>query len=78
MDVREHVGAAIARFRREKGLSQDELAHRAGCDQAYMSRIETGLIDIGLQQLLRISIGLEVDPAELLAGFKAPKENGPL
>jgi transcriptional regulator with XRE-family HTH domain len=69
MDVREHVGSAIQRIRRERGLSQDELAHRAGIDQAYMSRIENGGVDLGLRLLVRLSNGLRVAPVDLLEGF---------
>ena len=69
MNVQEQVGLAIQRFRRSKHLSQDELAHRSGIDQAYLSRIESGRTDIGVRLLVKISRALCVQPTELIAGI---------
>jgi transcriptional regulator with XRE-family HTH domain len=42
MDVRQIVGENIRRYRREKGLSQQEMANRMGVDRAYISGLELG------------------------------------
>jgi transcriptional regulator with XRE-family HTH domain len=42
MDVRQIVGENIRRYRREKGLSQAELANRMGVDRGYISGLELG------------------------------------
>ena len=42
MDVRQIVGENIRRYRREKGLSQAEMANRMGVDRAYISGLELG------------------------------------
>jgi transcriptional regulator with XRE-family HTH domain len=42
MDVRERVGLNLQRRRREKGLSQEELADLASIHQTYLSGVERG------------------------------------
>jgi transcriptional regulator with XRE-family HTH domain len=42
MDVRQIVGENVRRYRREKGLSQQEVANRMGVDRAYVSGLELG------------------------------------
>jgi transcriptional regulator with XRE-family HTH domain len=42
MDARKHVGLTVQRLRREKGFSQEELAHRADIHQTYLSGVESG------------------------------------
>ena len=42
MDVRQIVGENVRRYRRENGLSQQEVANRMGVDRAYVSGLELG------------------------------------
>ena len=42
MDVRQIVGENIRRYRRDKGLSQQEVANLMGVDRAYISGLELG------------------------------------
>ena len=42
MDLRERVGLNLQTLRRERQLSQEELAHRAQMHQTYLSGIERG------------------------------------
>jgi transcriptional regulator with XRE-family HTH domain len=42
MDVRTRVEINLQRLRREKGLSQEELAHSANVHQTYLSGVEGG------------------------------------
>lgn len=41
-DFRERVGAMLARARKEKGITQVQLAERLGMAQGNLSRIESG------------------------------------
>jgi len=42
MNVRERVGLNLQRLRREKGLSQEDLADLANIHQTYLSGVERG------------------------------------
>jgi XRE family transcriptional regulator, regulator of sulfur utilization len=61
------LGEAIRAARKEQGVSQEVLAHRCGLDRSYFGAIERGEFNISVQTLLRISAGLDISAAELLA-----------
>lgn len=42
MDMRKLVGRNVARLRREKGLTQEDVAERSGFSQQYLSSLERG------------------------------------
>jgi len=53
------LGGIVRAFRTEAGLSQDELARRAGVAQAVISRLEQDQTnDPGIQQMARIALVL--------------------
>lgn len=56
------IGALIAEYRREQGLSQEALAARAGLDRAYIGLIERGERNPTIQATWRIltDLGLQV------------------
>jgi transcriptional regulator with XRE-family HTH domain len=66
MDVRERVGLNLQRLRREKGLSQEELADRAGIHQTYLSGVERGKRNPTVVVLQRIAEALDADIADLV------------
>jgi transcriptional regulator with XRE-family HTH domain len=47
------LGRAIAGSRRERGLSQEKLAHELGIERTYLSEIEAGQSTIALERSLR-------------------------
>lgn len=53
--------AYIVRRRKELGLTQGELATRAGVSQAYISRLERGKLDPRLSTMRKIRVVLEED-----------------
>ncbi|MEO0544062.1 MAG: helix-turn-helix transcriptional regulator [Pseudomonadota bacterium] len=67
MDVKERFGRAVKAARVEKGLSQEELAARIDADQAYVSRIEGGRMNVTLETADQIAVALEVGLEMLLA-----------
>jgi len=60
------LGQAIRRVRAEQGLSQEELAGRAGVDRSYMSSVERGGQNVGLMVVARIAGALSVSVSELM------------
>ena len=43
MDVQRRIAVNVKRVRKERGLSQEELADRAGVHRTYVSQIERGV-----------------------------------
>ena len=65
-DLREAFAANLRRLRHAKGISQEELAHQAGINRSYMSKLEKGASYPGLEIIAKLATVLEVEPAELL------------
>ena len=61
------LGAAIRRVRQDRGVSQEELAHRSAIDRSYMSSIERGRQNAGILSVLRIAHALDMTATELMA-----------
>ena len=59
LQLQRKVAQLIASKRKEKQLSQAELAERVHTKQAVISRIESGNVSVGLQMLQRIATALE-------------------
>jgi hypothetical protein len=54
MDTDADAGALLAKVRREAGLTQTQLAHRAGTSQAMVARYETGVASPTVRTLARL------------------------
>lgn len=61
------LGAAIRAARIERGVSQEELAHRSAVDRSYLSSIERGAQNPGIVSILRVANALEMTATELFA-----------
>ena len=61
MDVRTRVGLNVQRRRRERGLTQEELAARAQIHQTYLSGVEVGKRNPSILVLERIAAALNYD-----------------
>jgi transcriptional regulator with XRE-family HTH domain len=76
MKIQDILARNLVRLRREKKWTQEELADKVSLDQAYISKLETGKKEAGLEMLQRLASALGVTPAELLTppakGFREP------
>ena len=61
--VRERIGNRIAALRKKAGLTQEELALRAGLQRTHVGRIEAGRYAVTLEvvQAIAEAIGMTVD-----------------
>jgi len=66
MEIKKRFGLAVREYRRSLNVSQEELAMRIGADQAYVSRIEAGQMNVTLETVEQIAAALQADAAELL------------
>ncbi len=67
MRTRDLLATNLRRIRQSRGLSQEELAHRAEIDRTYVSAIERSVYAASVDVIERLARVLEVEPAELLA-----------
>ena len=66
MDLRAIFAGNIKRLRKERGMSQEHLAFESGLHRTYISGIERGVRNVGLDNIGVIAAALKVEPAELL------------
>jgi transcriptional regulator with XRE-family HTH domain len=59
-------GETLRGFRQDAGLSQEELAHRAGLDRTYVGSVERGERNIAILNVVKLANALGVSPASLL------------
>jgi DNA-binding XRE family transcriptional regulator len=60
------LGRVIARLREAAGISQEELAERAGVHRTYISQLERGIKSPTLNILVKVSGSLGVRASELI------------
>jgi len=66
MDVRQRVGLNLQNLRRDRGFTQEELAHRADVHQTYLSGVERGRRNASVVVLQRIAEALNADIYDLV------------
>jgi len=59
-------GKRLVQLRKERGLSQEELAWESALARSYVSGIERGLRNISLLNICKLADTLGVQPSELL------------
>jgi transcriptional regulator with XRE-family HTH domain len=62
----------IKELRLDKGISQEELAHRSGLSRTGMGFLETGKRWPRLDTLMKVADGLNISVDELLRGLHKP------
>ena len=53
-------------YRQQRGLSQEELAHKADIDRTYVSALERCVYGVSIDVLERLAVALSVEAADLL------------
>ncbi len=65
MDIKEILGKRIKFLRNKIGVSQEELADRAGIDRTYITSVECGKRNIAIVNIEKIAKALGVTLAKL-------------
>jgi transcriptional regulator with XRE-family HTH domain len=66
MDIKEKFGIRLKTLRKEKGLSQEELALKSGLNRPYISAIEKGKRNVSLEVMEKLAGAMGVGMGELL------------
>ena len=68
------LGIVIAALRKVRGLSQEQLAEKAGISRSFLSAIEApGMVrPFSLEVLYNIADALEIEPSDLLKASMFP------
>lgn len=67
MNLKQRFGSAVRARRKRLNMSQQELSFRLGADQAYVSRIERGQMNVTLDSVEQIASALGIGMENLLA-----------
>lgn len=70
MGPNNYIGYIVMYYRIKAGLTQKELADRAGCDQADICKIEYGYCNITIKKLTKIANAMG---KEIYVDFVDPK-----
>lgn len=65
-DILRRLGLNIREARSEKGLSQEELAHKAGLDRSYVGDIERGERNPTVVSLLKLARALGMSVSDFV------------
>ncbi len=66
MTLKDAFAANLRHFRHAKGLSQEELAYAADINRIYISKLEKGVSQPGLEIIGKLADVLEIEAALLL------------
>lgn len=62
-----HIGNNIKKIRKERGLSQIDLADKVGISRTYMSDIERGAKNASMKTIVNIANVLDVDISKIMS-----------
>ena len=66
MSTEEIFGLVLKKYRKETGISQEELAFRCDLDRTFISLLERGKRSATLNTLFKISKSLKINPSQLI------------
>lgn len=67
MDIQKSFGSAIRQIRSDRGMSQEKFALHIGMDRTYYASVEAGKRNISLNNIEKISSGLNLSLSDLFS-----------
>lgn len=64
MDIRARIGIRVKELQDARKLSQDSLAYSINMSRSYLAEVETGKRNVSIQNIVRITEGLNVSVKE--------------
>ena len=65
-EYKKRLAERIKSLRKERNMSQEEMAEKLGTNHTHVVRMEKGTQDLRLSSLLKIAAALEVEIGELV------------
>jgi transcriptional regulator with XRE-family HTH domain len=65
--IKSRFGSTVRSLRDERGLSQEELAERAGLHRNYIGGVERGERNIALENIVKLAKALSIPTKDLFA-----------
>ena len=62
---REKLGDTIVKLRKEKGMTQENLAEKAHINVSYLAKIENGYVNTTVRYLIKLARGLQTKVRDL-------------
>ena len=66
-DIPTLLGSRIKAVRKKRGMSQEQLAEKLDTTRGYISRVERGSVNIGVDRLMEFCTSLDVTAMDLLS-----------
>ena len=77
MEIRAVFAENLKKHRRSAGLSQEDLAHAAGVERAYVSMLERKQSSPTIDMLSKLAKALDVEPYQLISPIaRRPRKAG--
>jgi transcriptional regulator with XRE-family HTH domain len=76
MELHQLFGQNVRRIRQEQGLTQADLALKAGINRSYLVGVERGQRRISMENIAKIAHALNVDPDVLFRDFNKQSSAG--
>ena len=70
MNITEEIGNRIRYYRKEKDLSQEELALQSDLHSSYIGQLERGVKTPSVSTIYKITKGLDITMSELLSNIE--------
>jgi CheY-like chemotaxis protein/DNA-binding XRE family transcriptional regulator len=76
LDLKRRFGSSVREWRSRRGISQEELAERAGLHRTYVSDIERGARNVSLESIEKLAGALEISVSTLFLSGTESGEGG--
>ena len=73
MDAKQLLGQRVKSYRRQLGLTMEEMAYRCGLHASYIALLESGKRNPSLDTLEKVALGLDVQLCDLLDFNQEPE-----
>ena len=74
-NLKKEFGKRIRLLRKTRGMTQTQLAEKAGIHSSFLSSVERGIMNASLESIVAIAKALEVHPGKLFPGVELDKKH---